>query len=174
MQSALAFEESGDEQHSGPELVTTAAVALSGPEQLPLIRMLEVVKDKVDAIHAGQKTLVAEVREIRVNLPAQRRPLSKRTQGIHIRATWARRNGLCPCCQAEPVCTDSGRLEGSEFDHWLGNPGERERDSGMIPNAVPGRTRAGFRDEGEHRFRDEAEQFQADPGIAFGLKPDFH
>jgi hypothetical protein len=26
-----------------------------------------------------------------------------------------------------------------------------------------------FRDEGEHRFRDEAEQFQADPGIAFGL-----
>jgi hypothetical protein len=29
-----------------------------------------------------------------------------------------------------------------------------------------------FRDEGEHRFRDEAEQFQADPGIAFGLSPE--
>jgi hypothetical protein len=31
----------------------------------------------------------------------------------------------------------------------------------MIPNRTP--------DEGEHRFRDEAEQFQADPGIAFGF-----
>jgi hypothetical protein len=132
MQSALAFEESGDEQHSGPELVTTAAVALSGPEQLPLIRMLEVVKDKVDAIHAGQKTLVAEVREIRVNLPAQRRPLSKRTQGIHIRATWARRNGLCPCCQAEPVCTDSGKLEGSEFDHWYSRNQNRVTQTWLV------------------------------------------
>ena len=26
-----------------------------------------------------------------------------------------------------------------------------------------------FRDEGEHRFRDEAEQFQADPGKVFGF-----
>jgi len=26
-----------------------------------------------------------------------------------------------------------------------------------------------IRDEGEHRFRDEAEQFQADPGTAFGF-----
>jgi len=31
--------------------------------------------------------------------------------------------------------------------------------------------RTGFRDEGEHRFRDEAERFQADHGIAFGLSP---
>jgi hypothetical protein len=29
-----------------------------------------------------------------------------------------------------------------------------------------------FRDEGEHRFRDEAEQFQADSGTAFGLIPE--
>jgi hypothetical protein len=39
----------------------------------------------------------------------------------------------------------------------------------MIPNGVLGWTRTGFRDEGEHRFRDDAEHFQADPGIAFGF-----
>jgi hypothetical protein len=42
----------------------------------------------------------------------------------------------------------------------------------MIPNGIPGRTRTVFRDEGEHRFRDEAEQFQADSGTAFGLIPE--
>jgi len=34
----------------------------------------------------------------------------------------------------------------------------------MIPNGIPGGSRTGFRDEGEHQFRDEAGQFQADPG----------
>ena len=29
--------------------------------------------------------------------------------------------------------------------------------------------RTAFRDEGEHHFRDEAEQFQADPGKVFGF-----
>jgi hypothetical protein len=51
----------------------------------------------------------------------------------------------------------------------LGNPGQDERDSGMMPNGVPGCSRTGFRDEGEHRFRDEADQFQAEPGTAFGF-----
>jgi hypothetical protein len=51
----------------------------------------------------------------------------------------------------------------------MGNPGQDEHDSGMIPNGVPGRSRTGFRDEGEHRFHDEAEQFQANPGIVFGF-----
>jgi hypothetical protein len=37
-----------------------------------------------------------------------------------------------------------------------GDPGERERDSRVIPNGVPGCARA--------VFRDEAEQFQAAPG----------
>jgi len=39
----------------------------------------------------------------------------------------------------------------------------------MIPNGIPGMSRTGFRDEGEHQFRDEAEQFQADPGKVFGF-----
>jgi hypothetical protein len=36
-------------------------------------------------------------------------------------------------------------------------------DQKYLPKAT------GFRDEGEHRFRDEAERFQADPGMVFGF-----
>jgi len=42
----------------------------------------------------------------------------------------------------------------------------------MMPNGIPGGTRTGLRDEGERRFRDEAEQFQADPRTMFGLSPE--
>ena len=90
--------------------MTTPAVAPSGPEQLPLLRMLEVVCERVESIHAGQKALTAEVRDIKLNLPMQRKPASKRTEEIHIRATWARRNGMCPNCQEIPVVTATGRL----------------------------------------------------------------
>jgi hypothetical protein len=41
----------------------------------------------------------------------------------------------------------------------LGIPGERERDSGMKSERQSGMIRTVIRDEGEHRFRDEAEQF---------------
>ncbi len=116
MQPALA---SDDEQRQpGPELVTTAAIPPSGgPEQL-LLRMLEVVRDRVDQVQAGQRVVVAELRDIRKNLPAQRKPVSRRTEEIHIAATWTRRNGLCPCCQDAPVVDANGRLDGSEMDHW--------------------------------------------------------
>ena len=61
------------------------------------------------------------------------------------------------------------------FTSSLGNPGEGERGSGMIPNGIPGWTRTVIWDESEHQFRDEAEQFQANPGTGFGLSPDnFH
>jgi hypothetical protein len=130
-QAALAIEFEG-QQPSGPELVTTPAVVPSGPEQLPLLRMLEVVEDRVESIHAGQKSLTAEVREIRANLPAQRKPLSRRTQQVHISATWTRRNGLCPCCQQEPVCNESGRLDRAEFDHWYGRNQNRVTQSWLV------------------------------------------
>jgi hypothetical protein len=83
-----------------------------------LLRILEVVRERVDSIHAGQRLVTAELKAIRDNLPAQRRPLSKRTQQIHLAATWSRRNGLCPCCQETPVCDESGRVGDAEFDHW--------------------------------------------------------
>lgn len=117
MQS-LASRPDEPRQPAGIELVTTAAAAPGAPEQLPLLRILEVVRDRVESIHAGQRLVTAELKAIRDHMPAQRKPLSARTQEIHMRAVWARRNGLCPCCQAEPVCTASGRLEGAEFDHW--------------------------------------------------------
>ena len=88
------------------------------PEQIPLLRMLEVVRDRVEQVHAGQRALAEEVREMRRSLPQQRRPVSSKTEALHIRVTFSRRNGLCPCCQQNAVCTETNRLQGSEVDHW--------------------------------------------------------
>ena len=117
-----------------PELVTSSPVtaAALAPEQLPLLRMLELVRDRVDSIHAGQRALTSEVREIKANLPMQRRPLSKRAQEIHVRATWSRRNGLCPCCQAEPICTEFGRVGEAEFDHWYSRNQNRVTQTWLV------------------------------------------
>lgn len=86
----------------------------------------------VESIHVSQCAVTAELREIKANLPAQRRPLSPGTQAIHVRATWARRNGFCPCCQTEPVCTESERLEGAEFDHWYSRNQNRVTQTWLI------------------------------------------
>jgi hypothetical protein len=130
MQRPLALEL---EERPGPELVTTAPAVPSGPaEQLPLIRILEVVRDRVDSIHAGQRILTAEVREIRASLPQQRKPLSRRSQEVHIRATWARRNGYCPCCSEIPTCDAEGRLDGAEFDHWYGRSQNRVTQTWLV------------------------------------------
>ncbi len=74
----------------------------------------------------------ADLREIKASLPVQRRALSTRTREIHIRATWARRNGLCPCCQTVPVCTADGRLETAEFDHWFSRHQSRVTQTWLI------------------------------------------
>jgi hypothetical protein len=132
MQAAIALEPD-ENRKPGPELVTApAATAPHTPEQLPLIHMLEVVRERVEAIHAGQRELSAEVRDIKASLPQQRRPLSVRTQEIHIRATWARRNGLCPCCQDTPVCTALGRLDGAEYDHWYSRNQNRVSQTWLV------------------------------------------
>jgi hypothetical protein len=88
------------------------------PEQLVLLRTLQVVRDRVESLHAQQKILVEGLRDLRDNLPQQRRPLSRRTQSLHIEAVLRKRAGLCPCCQETPVADDQGRLAGAEFDHW--------------------------------------------------------
>jgi hypothetical protein len=116
----------------GPELVTVAAAVPSGPEQLSLIRMLEIVRDRVESLHAGQKAVQVELKEIRKKLPQQRRPLSAKRQEIHIRATWARRNGLCPCCQETPVCNAVSRLDGGEFDHWYSRAQNRVTQTWLV------------------------------------------
>ena len=97
-------------------------------EQLLLIRTLELVQ----SIHASQKTLAEGLRDIKASLPIQRRPLSQRAQAIHIMVTSTRRNGLCPCCQETQVCTDSGRIEGAEYDHWYGRNMNRATETWLI------------------------------------------
>jgi hypothetical protein len=73
MQLPLAVE---PEKRPDPSLVTTVPSFPSCPPvQLPLIRMLEMVRDRVDSIHAGQRTLTVEVREIQASLPRQGKPL---------------------------------------------------------------------------------------------------
>jgi hypothetical protein len=132
MQSALALDESDETSQPGPELVTTPATAPGVPEQLPLIRMLEVVRDRVESIHAGQRAVAADLRDIRLNLPLQRRPLSKRSMEIHVQVIARRRNGICPCCQIEPVCTEGGRLDGAEFDHWYSRNQNRVTQTWLV------------------------------------------
>src|SRR6266852_4247013 len=126
----------GDAEPTQPSLELVPPAPLSTaprePEQLPLIRILEVVRDRVESIHAGQRTMVEELRDIKANLPKQRKPLSKRSQAIHIRVTAARRNGLCPCCQETAVCTDVERLPGAEYDHWYSRNQNRVTQTWLV------------------------------------------
>ncbi len=60
----------------------------------PIDSDVEVVRDRVHSIHAGQRLLTPEVREIAASLPQQRTPLSKRSREVNIRGNMgARRNG---------------------------------------------------------------------------------
>jgi hypothetical protein len=102
------------------------------PEQLPLIRMLEIVRERVESIHAGQRSIGDELREIRQSLPQQRRPFSARTQALHVNVTLKRRNGLCPCCQVTRVCDESGRLPGAEFDHFFNRAQNRATQGWLV------------------------------------------
>jgi hypothetical protein len=97
-------------------------------EQLLLLRTLELVQ----SIHASQRHIAEGLRDIKANLPVQRKPLSPRTQAIHILTTATRRNGLCPCCQETPVCTESGRLPGAEYDHYFARNQNRATQTWLV------------------------------------------
>lgn len=94
--------------------------------------MLELVRDRVEAVQSGQRAIAEELRDIRASLPMQRKPLSPRTEALHVRVTLTRRNGLCPCCQEAPVCTDAGRLPGAEFDHWYSRGQNRPKQTWLV------------------------------------------
>jgi len=110
-----------DSRTTAPEAPTVT------PEQLPL-RLL-MLGGRIDR---RQSSISAELKHIRENLPQQRRPLSARTQALHVRVTWARRAGFCPCCQTTPVCTESGRVDGSEFDHWYSRSQNRVTQTWLV------------------------------------------
>lgn len=54
-----------------PAVPEAASVRI--PEELLLPRMLEVVRDRVEALDAGQRAKSDELREIKASLPMQRR-----------------------------------------------------------------------------------------------------
>src|SRR5687768_2430996 len=95
-----------------------------------------------DSTHVENHTLYELRRDLRFvantvtaildSLPIQRRPLSEAAKAMHVEVTWVRRNGLCPCCQREPVCGPEGRLPGSEFDHWYGRSRNRPEESWLV------------------------------------------
>ncbi len=82
-------------------------------------------RDELGGIRKDLRFVVETVAEILESLPVQRRPLSDATKALHMRVTWTRRNGYCPCCQRVRVCSENGKLEGAEWDHFHGrhNPG---------------------------------------------------
>ena len=102
------------------------------PEQLLLMRTLEIVRDRVESIHAAQRAITEGLRDLKASLPMQRKPLSKRAQQLHVLAVATRRNGLCPCCQETPVCNESGRLAGAEFDHWYSRNKNRVTQTWLV------------------------------------------
>jgi hypothetical protein len=86
--------------------VVQAALYLELPTEEAQIGILELVREPVESIHAGQKKLIGEVRDIRRNLPIKRKPLSKRAMEIHIKASVVIRNGYCPVCAEIQVCQE--------------------------------------------------------------------
>jgi hypothetical protein len=114
---------------SALEIVPPSPIPHDRPaEQLLLIRTLELVQ----SIHASQRAITEGLRDIKANLPLQRRPLSLRTQAIHVMVTATRRNGLCPCCQETPVCTEAGRLAGAEYDHYFARNQNRVTQTWLV------------------------------------------
>jgi hypothetical protein len=101
-------------------------------EQLLLLRTLEVVRERVESLHATQRAVVEGLRDIKQSLPVQRRPLPRRVQAIHITVTAARRNGFCPCCAAVRVCTDTEKLAGAEFDHFFARNKTKVHETWLI------------------------------------------
>jgi hypothetical protein len=70
-------------------------------------------------MQSTQLTVCQQLKDLRDNLPVQRRPLSRWAQRIHIEVLNAKRNGLCPCCKEIRVCGEQGRLPGAEYDHFF-------------------------------------------------------
>jgi len=76
--------------------------------------------DSGDRIERALGFVTAGLAAVLESLPLPRRPLSESTKALHVRVTLERRNGFCPCCQQQPVCSIDGRLPGAQFDHFYG------------------------------------------------------
>ena len=126
------------------------------PEQLPL-RLLAVISERVESLHAGQRAMSAEIREIRAGLPQQRRPSSSRPQALHIAVTAALRNGLCPCCQSTPVLHrvgSTGRFGVRPL--FQSEPDPPDADLARVRQVQPAVGRAGLPFEADTSLRDHS------------------
>jgi hypothetical protein len=133
---------------AGPSLVTSARLPLfdeTETEQLDSQRavtfehVISILSHKLDRLHSGQLVLRAQVKYLRESLPMRRRPLSRWVQQMHVAVTYSRRNGICPCCQETPVCNESGRLLGAEFDHWHARNRARAEETWLVCSACNAR-----------------------------------
>jgi hypothetical protein len=101
-------------------------------QSFPFERLIAGISDKLDRIHSTQLALCAQVKDVRVNLPVQRRPLSRWDQQIHIEVLNSKRGGLCPACESVRVCDENGRRPGAEYDHWFSRHRNRAEESWLV------------------------------------------
>lgn len=87
---------------------------------------------KLERLLSTQLTVCEQLKDLRMCLPMQRRPLSGWGQRIHVEVLNAKRGGLCPCCEEVRVCSDEGRMQGAPStiigSHGTG-PGQRRPGS---------------------------------------------
>lgn len=112
-------------------LFPDALPALAAVQQpLPFDRILTLINDRIDRqeqrmdaklerLQSTQLTLCEQLKDVRLSLPMQRRPLSQWVQRIHVEVLNAKRGGLCPCCESERITDENGRLPLCEWDHWF-------------------------------------------------------
>ncbi|HLX43604.1 MAG TPA: hypothetical protein VKR43_09230 [Bryobacteraceae bacterium] len=104
---------------------------MSEPRQIDL-PLNDNAIDPIERLQRDMQFLTATATVILDSLPIQRRPLSDATKLLHCKVTWTRRNGLCACCQRQPVCTAEGKLPGAEFDHWYARHRNGPEESWLV------------------------------------------
>jgi predicted nucleic acid-binding Zn-ribbon protein len=120
-------------------LFPDALPALAVQQPLPFDRILTMITDRMDRhdaklerLQSTQFTVCEQLRDLRLSLPMQRRPLSQWVQRIHVEVLNAKRGGLCPCCEETKVSNEDGRLPGAEYDHWYSRNRARAEETWLV------------------------------------------
>jgi hypothetical protein len=116
---------------------------LAVQQPLPFDRVISILSARIDRheqkmeqsfdrLRSTQLTVCEQLKDLRANLPMQRRPLSGWVQRIHVDVLNLKRGGLCPCCEETPVCSPTGRLPAAEFDHWFARNRARAEETWLV------------------------------------------
>jgi hypothetical protein len=111
----------------GPQLVPPPA-----QQSFPFQHVISMFSDELDRLHFTQLASCEQVKDLRVSLPMQRRPLSRWAQQLHVEVVRTKRNGPCPCCQETPIVNEHGRLPDLEFDHWYNRSRARAEETWAV------------------------------------------